>query len=256
VGTPSNPGDEDHTPLALTPRPEFTQAVGPGVVDLFEDPQFPEPKLEPTPRPILPPPPLAPSFHRGRRLVARIITLVGVAVALFAGVMLAAFAPNVVKNDKLMSTLFLLTPLTLYGLYNAALLSSKGQDFGKRAMKLRIVGDDGTPARFGRAFLKRELVVVLLLAGVIPLAWKLYQLQSNGVLAGQWQRTGASMFLPNRMPEVMPALAAVLFSLMNALMIFNKDGKCIHDRMAKTTVQRDDLPTTMTPLVRSPFPSV
>ena len=160
-------------------------------------------------------------------------------MALFAGVMLAAFAPNVVKNDKLMSTLFLFTPLALYALYNVVLLGKHGQDFGKRALNLRIVRDDGTPAKFAQTFLKRELLVILLLAGIVPLAWKLYQLQTAGTLAEQWQEMGGKMFLPNVMPEVMPALVAVLFSLMNGLMIFNKDGKCIHDRLAKTKVTRE-----------------
>jgi uncharacterized RDD family membrane protein YckC len=145
----------------------------------------------------------------------------------------------VVKNDPRMHTAFLFVPLGLYALYNVVLLTKHGQDFGKRAMKLRIVGDDGTPAGFGRAFLRRELVVILLLVGIVPLAWKLYQMQKMGELAGEWQRAGWQMFLPNRMKEVLPAVVAVLFSAMNALMIFNKDGKCIHDRLAKTRVRRE-----------------
>ncbi len=214
-----------------TPRPAIRNAGGPGVVDLFEEAD------DPVQRAAVPPPPAAPvgvSFHRGRRLAARLVTLVGAVVAVAAGILLVGFAPGVVKNDRLMSTIFLLVPFGLYALYNVVLLGTQGQDFGKRALKLRVVGDDGTPARFARAFLKRELVVILLLAGLIPLAWKLYQFQQAGTLPGQWQRVGANLL----MPEVLPAAAAVLFSLLNAALIFGRDGKCLHDKLAKTTVVR------------------
>ena len=239
---PTNPPPVHANGTAPTPRPAFRNAAGPGVVDLFEDMDIPEQRTARPPLPPVPPPPPHPaplppvgvSFHRGRRLAARLVTLVGAVVAAAAGVLLVGFAPGVVKNDKLLSTLFLLVPFGLYALYNMVLLGTQGQDFGKRALKLRIVGDDGTPARFARAFLKRELVVLLLLAGLIPLAWKLYKFQQAGTLPGQWQRVGANLL----MPEALPAAAAVLFSLLNAALIFGRDGKCLHDKLAKTRVER------------------
>lgn len=224
----------------VAPRPSFTVAEGPGKIDLLdEDAPVSLSRFE---RPVAtlpsPPPPsfaAAPLAHRGRRFAARLITLIGAAVALTAGILLAGFAPPVVKNNPQMQTAFLLLPLGLYALYNVVLLASQGQDFGKRVLKLKIVGDDGTPARFGRAFLKRELIVLLLLAGMVPFAWKLYAMQRNGVLAEEWQQKGWRML--TRMPEVLPAVAALLFSVLNAVVIFNKDGKCIHDKLAKTTVK-------------------
>ncbi|MEO2090635.1 MAG: RDD family protein [Gemmataceae bacterium] len=221
----------------VPPRPAFTKAVGPGVADLFEDAPGSEQRAARLPHLPVPPPPVAPvgvNFHRGRRLAARLVTLVGAVVAVAAGILLVGFAPGVVKNDGLMSTIFLLVPLGLYALYNVVLLGTQGQDFGKRALKLRVVGDDGTPARFARAFLKRELVVILLLAGLIPLGWKLYKFQQAGTLPEQWQRVGANLL----MPEALPAADAVLFSLLNAALIFGRDGKCLHDKLAKTRVER------------------
>ncbi len=248
----------------ITPRAAFLNAEGPGKVDLFEDVVIPEQRTARPPLPPVPPPPLLPaplpvapvgvSFHRGRRLAARLITLVGAVIALVAGILLVGFAPGVVKNDKLMSAVFLVVPIGLYALYNAVLLGTQGQDFGKRALKLRVVGDDGTPARFAQAFLKRELVVLLLLAGLIPLAWKLYKFQQAGELVAIWKRLGAGMFSPTVMPEVLPAAAAVLFSLLNAALIFGRDGKCLHDKLAKTRVDRDGEPPTPVPPAPAPPP--
>lgn len=183
-------------------------------------------------RPPLPPAPVGP--HRGRRLAARLISLAVAALAAGLGVLLAGFAPPVVRNDPRLAVAFLLLPLALYGLYNLVLLATQGQDFGKRVLGLVIVGDDGTPARFGRAFLKRELVIVLLLVGLAPLGWKVYKARQDGTLTAQWQRAGVNML----MPEVMPAAAATLLSLLNVLLVFAADGKCLHDKLAKTTVRR------------------
>jgi uncharacterized RDD family membrane protein YckC len=222
----------------ITPRPSFANTEGPGKVDLFDDDRpvtlsrFERP---PTPAPQLPVPPgLGPSVFRGRRLAARLITLTGAVLAVAAGILLVGFAPQSLKRDKLLSTVFLFVPLGLYLLYNLVLLATQGQDFGKRMLKLKVVGDDGTPAGFGRAFLKRELVVVLLLAGLLPLGWKVYKHQQEKTLATSWQRQGP-MFL---MPEAMPAAAALLFSVLNAALILGKDGKCVHDKLAKTAVVR------------------
>jgi uncharacterized RDD family membrane protein YckC len=243
------PSDQPTIPINV--RAAFTNAVGPGVVDLFEDVPILEPRTERPSLPELPqqvqqpwilqgtlPEPIAvsaPGTNRGRRLAARIVSFVGAGLALLAGVLLVAFSPNVIKSDRLMSLVFFWTPLGLYGLYNLTFLAIRGQDFGKRALKLRIVSEDGTPARFVQTFLKRELVLALLLIGLIPLIWKVYQAQQAGILELQWQRQGWRMLLP----ELAPAAAGLLMSLLNLLLIFGPDARCLHDRLAKTKVIRE-----------------
>jgi uncharacterized RDD family membrane protein YckC len=224
----------------VVPRSEFLHAANQReVVDLFEEVPVLESRTEYVPPlPLVPAPTIRPAteFHRGRRFAARLITLMGAILAFGAGILLVGYAPPVVKNDPRIQTTMLFLPLGLYALYNLVMLGSHGQDFGKRALGLRVVGDDGSPARFGRAFLRRELVLILLLVGLIPFAWKLYTLQQAGTLAQSWQHNNWRML--TRMPEVLPAVAALLFSVLNAVLIFNPDGKCIHDRLAKTRVAR------------------
>jgi uncharacterized RDD family membrane protein YckC len=222
----------------ITPRPAFANAIGPDVVDLFDDTpsltlQLKRPPIR-LPRPTTKPIAMPAGPHRSRRLAARLITLAGATLAAGLGILLAGFAPPVIKNDPRLSTAILLLPLGLYALYNLVLLATQGQDFGKRVLRLSIVGEDGIPARFGRAFLKRELVVLLLLAGLLPLGWKLNKARLDGTLTAQWQRAGVRML----MPEVLPAAAGVAFSLLNVLLIVGPGGQCLHDRIAKTTVKR------------------
>jgi uncharacterized RDD family membrane protein YckC len=83
------------------------------------------------------------------------------------------------------------------GLVDLFLLIRFGQTIGKRLLGLRIVGLDGERVGFLRLVLVRTLGVALL--SLIP-------------IAGQ------------------------LFALVDALMIFSKDRRTLHDRLARTLV--------------------
>lgn len=77
------------------------------------------------------------------------------------------------------------------------MLNKSGQTIGKRLLKVRIVRKDGSRASLGRLFGLRYLVPALL--GVIP-------------------------------------LIGSVFGLADALAIFGKDRRCLHDLMADTVV--------------------
>ena len=81
--------------------------------------------------------------------------------------------------------------------YQIYLLSTTGQSLGKRWMKIRIVRMDGSAPGFVHAFLLRSVVSAL--------------------------------------PRLIP-IAGNIFSLVDALFIFRKDRRCIHDLIANTRV--------------------
>lgn len=85
----------------------------------------------------------------------------------------------------------------IYMLVNGYLLATRGQTVGKILLGLRIVRVDGSPASFGR--------IAGLRYGV-------------GGLIG-----------------VVPALS-MMFSLLDALLIFHSSRRCLHDRIADTIV--------------------
>ena len=76
------------------------------------------------------------AFHAGQNETGGLLFLAGYALALFASLAL--------------------------GIYNLVLLWLQGQTVGKRAMHIRIVRLDGSPAGFGRAVLLRTFIPGLL----------------------------------------------------------------------------------------------
>jgi len=94
--------------------------------------------------------------------------------------------------------------IVLVGLYCVALLAyqiylltTTGQTLGKRWMKIKIVKVDGSPAGFVHAVLLRSVV--------------------------------------NGLPRLIPGLGNI-YSVVDAVFIFRKDRRCIHDHIASTRV--------------------
>ena len=85
-----------------------------------------------------------------------------------------------------------------------AMLSRRGQSFGKRAMKIRIVRLDGSQPGFLHAVLLRMFV--------------------------------------NALPTAIPVVGR-LYTLVDLLFIFRPDRRCLHDRIAGTRVVKADAPT-------------
>jgi uncharacterized RDD family membrane protein YckC len=96
------------------------------------------------------------------------------------------------------SILGLAAGLALFA-FNLWLLHTQGQTVAKRWLGIRIVRTDGTRAALGRLF---------------------------------WLRS----FLPAILAAI-PCLGSI-FSLVDALMIFGDDKRCLHDKMADTIVVR------------------
>ena len=89
------------------------------------------------------------------------------------------------------------------GVINLVMLHRSGQTLGKRVAKIRIVRYDGERASLVRTFLLRYLVLEVL-----------------GIVTG----------------------IGPLFRAVDALFIFRRDRRCIHDMIAGTIVVRADIP--------------
>lgn len=137
---------------------------------------------------------------RGERLGAVIIDTAAYFVACIPLFLTTTLAD---KDGFAANALSVLTLLLLVGvfIYNLLLLRSNGQTIGKKVKKIKIVRTDGSEAGLGRIFGLRMLV--------------------PGMLGG--------------IPYV-----GGLFTLINVLMIFGEERRCLHDQIADTIVIRDD----------------
>jgi len=139
--------------------------------------------------------------ERGTRLVARLVD--GVVYAFAAGAIAAGyiFSPTVSDSavvTALMTALGGMVTLGILGV-NLMWLANHGQTIGKRAMGIAIVRSDGTQATLGRLIGMRWFIITAI--GYIP---------GVGLLVG----------------------------LLNPLMIFRQDHRCLHDHIADTIVVR------------------
>lgn len=140
--------------------------------------------------------PLAPVW---RRILARFLMLLGLAMMAGLGFAVLMFVPNAVKRDPYITYAIIAAFPVIYLLVNAAMLARTGQDVGKRYAGIRIVGADGTKATQMAALLKRDaLTLVLGLTGIGLIYW-----------------------------------------LVSAVLLFSKGGRTLHDRVAGTRVVRD-----------------
>lgn len=152
--------------------------------------------------PVAPPPPEAPFplplAGVGRRLLARFLFLLGLALMVGLGFGVLMIVPKSVTRDAyIMWAIVAAFPL-IYLLVNAAMLARTGQDVGKRYAGVRVVNADGSPATQTTALLKRDaLTFVIGLTGI-----------------------------------------GVLYWLADFVTLFGKGGRCLHDRIAGTRVVR------------------
>lgn len=195
--------EEPPLPLVEVPT-ELVQAldaVAPPPVELTPAPPPPMARKAVAPPPAEPPFPL-PLASVGRRLLARFLFLIGLAMmgALGFGLLVLggpALKRDLTKDPTLAAAVLAAFPV-IYLLVNAAMLARTGQDVGKRYAGIRVVNADGSKANETTALLKRDaLTFVIGLTGVGLIYW-----------------------------------VADLVSL------FGKGGRCLHDRIAGTRVVR------------------
>jgi len=169
------------TPLELT-APVFPQpTLGPAtaVVTRAEEPPFP-----------------LPLASVGRRILARFLTLLGLALTVGLAEGILIFLPGSVKRDTLIMWSILVALPAIYLLVNAVMLARTGQDIGKRYAGIRVVNADGSKANEKTALLKRDaLTFVIGLTGI-----------------------------------------GVLYWLADFVTLFGKGGRTLHDRIAGTRV--------------------
>jgi len=130
----------------------------------------------------------------GQRLLARIVdglVIIGV------GFCALQLAPQDSVIDRF---LWVIGSAAAVLMCQAVLLSTCGQHIGKVLLGLRIVREDGTPARFVHAFLMRDGLMFVI--GLIPGIGGLIRLTDN-------------------------------------LCIFTDDHRCLHDRIAGTRVVQE-----------------
>ena len=187
---PPLPDEPAPVPLAAVPADPPAPKAAPAV----------PPKVAPAPPPPVaqePPFPL-PLAGVGRRLLARFLFLLGLAVVGGVGFGVLVFVPPSVKRDPLILWAIVAAFPVIYLLVNAAMLARTGQDVGKRYAGVRVVNADGGKATEMSALIKRDaLTLVIGLTGVGLLYW-----------------------------------------LVDFFTLFGKGGRCLHDRIAGTRVVR------------------
>lgn len=171
------------TPLELT-APVFDQPApkpATATVRQTEEPPFPLP--------------LAPVW---RRILARFLTLLGLALTVGLAEVILIFLPKSVTRDPLIMWSILVALPVIYLLVNAVMLARTGQDIGKRYAGIRVVNADGSKATEMTALVKRDaLTFVIGLTGI-----------------------------------------GVLYWLADFVTLFGKGGRTLHDRIAGTRVVR------------------
>ncbi len=188
------------TPVVPAELVRVLDTVAPLPVELTAAPA-PKP-LAPRSAPTLPPPPELPFplplAGVGRRLLARFLTLLGLAAMVGLGFAVLILVPKAVSRDVYISSAVVAAFPVIYLLMNAAMLARTGQDVGKRYAGVRIVNADGSPATEKTALLKRDaLTLALGLTGIGLLYW-----------------------------------------LIDFATLFGKGGRTLHDRIAGTRVVR------------------
>jgi uncharacterized RDD family membrane protein YckC len=93
----------------------------------------------------------------------------------------------------------------LFTAYQCYLVTTSGQSVGKKLLGLRVVRQDGTPVSF--------------VSGVVLREWVVFGIASVPVIG-------------------------VLFRLVDSVMIFGEDHRCLHDQLAGTKVIPASLPLT------------
>ncbi len=150
---------------------------------------------------ILSPPPLMQEDEladRGMRLAAYFIDLGFYLAAIIPGVIIIVLAAS--SNDDAIADagiLVIFTGLLGFGIYNCVLLHRNAQTLGKKLMSIKIVRVNGSRAGLMRIFFLRGLPI--------------------GIL--------------NAIP-----LIGYIFALVDPLMIFRNDQRCLHDLIADTIV--------------------
>lgn len=149
-----------------------------------------------------------PLASAGSRLAAVLIDgLLFLPLAIVGGVLsyLMRPAPGQAPGPMGAGAMGMAAILGLYGLavaiYQIYLLSTRGQTFGKKTMKIRIVKLDGSQPGFVHAVLLRAIV--------------------------------------NALPTMIPIVGGV-YGLVDILFIFRGDRRCIHDLIASTRVVMAD----------------
>lgn len=143
-----------------------------------------------------------PNFaHRGRRLGAALIDGILMMIVLLVPLILY-FGGFMAYSNKVASSFMLQLGITLvsaviYLLINGYFLMQNGQSIGKKILGIKIVRTDGSKADLARIALRR--------------------------------------FLPVQLVSLVPYTGGLL-SIVDALFIFRKSNKCLHDDLADTIV--------------------
>ncbi len=158
----------------------------------------------------------------GQRFIARLIMggLSTLAMVACVGWSLTMSRLGIISNSTppIINAIVFFLPAALFVLLNTVLLGTRGQDLGKIIARIRIVGDDGAPVGYYRAFILREVGLILLPIGVFLVGYIL------------------STFLGQPFVILPFVLLAMLLIIMDHVMIFTEPNRCLHDHLAKTRV--------------------
>lgn len=139
---------------------------------------------------------------RGSRLVAQLLNLLVIVGILFAGAFLGSFLASAIGSAEASGTIMIVgvgLPLALLLIYNLRLLAESGQSLGKKWMGIRIVRSNGEKAALSQILIMR--------------------------------------YLPIQLISAIPILGPIV-GMIDLLMIFGDEQRCLHDRIADTLVVR------------------
>ncbi len=170
-----------------------------------------------------------------RRFVAALIDYSIYAAAVFVGLILgASFVFRTAEQIKALSSgqlgdsaltfrFVAVGALLVATLVQLVVLRSFGATIGKRLMRIRLVRVDGSGAGMGRVFMLRMMPQAFLAIG--------FMLVPYSAIASDLRSLETMMELGTFAKWV-----AWIVLLIDALFIYSRDGRCLHDRWADTRV--------------------
>ncbi|MCB9674098.1 MAG: RDD family protein [Alphaproteobacteria bacterium] len=145
---------------------------------------------------------LAPAGLIARRGGARLLDLVGAASVLAAPIGIGLVIPGFHDLPVVIGGALGVVAAIAFAVWNLYRTATDGTTFGKRAMGLKIVRDDGTAPGF--------------LHGVVERVWML--------------GLGDSILM------ALTGMPVPFLTILNAMLVFQEDGKALHDHIAGTRV--------------------
>ena len=132
----------------------------------------------------------------------------------------------------------------LYALYNIYFHGRWGRTIGKMVIRIKVVRQDGEDIRYGQAFMRHSVDLVLATLSAAAFSMALDSVKDTGFFHGDWQQLNTLFHnaLPPWWNSVKAATQTWVFSEL-VVLLTNKEKRSVHDFIAGTVVIRTDMQT-------------